>query len=459
MVPNIFWYRLLNGNGPLENAYDLTLYCKGGDGMVRPPWVALIALTLISCRAGQKPSPAPPPIVEASPPVAPARASTETRVAVAAVGDVPTSHFDRAAQLPSFYDARAVDGHLAVARCGGIRILDSTLTGGRDVTLPTTAGGCLALIGAIGKLLIVHVDGRGLFGIDVETGATRWTAPLCPWLRPAYTRPLQMGQTSHAFAGAHTCSWIALAGTTVVSAEASGKLVGSVDEGGEVLWNRVHEPFGKASRLVVDGAGHIASVLADRQTVECFDAATGSLIWEEALQARRPIRIADRGAEGGRARRGTGPCADAPRGCYRCRARVRYKCWKSRLRRCDSAPGGPRRGRLRCSIAFRDRRAGQPGRLTGASMASASGRTGSLLSVRTAWNRHGRCRASSGSVRPRSSLDSGSPRRCAGAFDVPQGHEPPSKPSASTSEAASTISGWGQVRRSAGRGARRSSKV
>jgi hypothetical protein len=28
-VPNIFWYRLFNGNAALENAYDFTLYCKG----------------------------------------------------------------------------------------------------------------------------------------------------------------------------------------------------------------------------------------------------------------------------------------------------------------------------------------------------------------------------------------------------------------------------------------------
>jgi hypothetical protein len=29
LVPNIFWYRLINGNAALENAFDFTLSCKG----------------------------------------------------------------------------------------------------------------------------------------------------------------------------------------------------------------------------------------------------------------------------------------------------------------------------------------------------------------------------------------------------------------------------------------------
>jgi hypothetical protein len=250
---------------------------------VRGPWSsALVASLALSCHRPEK-APAPS-VVEASLPVVSMPSSRPPQDDVHAIAisppfdDPPTSHFDRVAELPSFYDARGVDGRLTVARCGGVRILDTDLHRGRDVSLDVPAGGCVALLGAVGKTLVVHVDGRGLFGIDVETGETRWSAPI------HVSAPCHHATQQASFASAHTCQWIALSGHTVVSSEASGKLVGRSVEGGEVQWEESHDAFGKESRVVADGAAHVMSVLTDRQTVQSFDAATGAVLWEKRFK-------------------------------------------------------------------------------------------------------------------------------------------------------------------------------
>ncbi len=255
------------------------------------PWSsALLASLALACHRPHEEAPDPAPsLPEASLPAASlpsSRPGPEDAHAIAVSpppDDLPTSHFDRVAELASFHDARGVDGRLAVARCGGVRILDGELRPGRDVPLDVPAGGCVALLGAVGKTLLVHVDGRGLLGIDAETGETRWSAPI-QVSAPCTHATQQLEHGAVAFASPHTCKWLALAGKMVVSSEASGKLVGRSAEGGQVRWEESHDAFGKESRLVADGAGHAMSVLADRQTVQSFDAATGAVLWQKRFK-------------------------------------------------------------------------------------------------------------------------------------------------------------------------------